>query len=149
MRRKLRIWNACRRLTSVLNRVHVSAQYKSTDRMHDSYRRSSVTRLRLLYLDRADSWPMPKRDTVHDLGCAVSIGGESGDLAAKINELIYRVYCIDSDRIAGHAPPWPTFWILVFAHETWRPRWPAFSSNLCKRAVINVLSEGSNAPSSA
>ena len=43
MRRKLRIWNACKRLTSVLSRVHVSAQYKRTDRTHDSYRRSRAS----------------------------------------------------------------------------------------------------------
>ena len=43
MRRKLRIWNACKRLTSVLRSVHVSAQYKRTDRTHDSYRRSRAS----------------------------------------------------------------------------------------------------------
>src|SRR5271165_3764738 len=58
MRRKLRIWNACKRLTSVLSRVHVSAQFKRTDRTHDSYTRSFVTRLRFLCLQTRPSWFM-------------------------------------------------------------------------------------------
>jgi len=36
IRCKLRMWKACRRLTSVLSRVHVSAQHNSTNRTHDS-----------------------------------------------------------------------------------------------------------------
>ena len=37
----------------------------------------------------------PEHNTTNDLGRAVSIGG---DLAAKVNELINRVDCVDSDR---------------------------------------------------
>src|SRR5277367_3576983 len=36
MRRRLRMWKACRRSISALSRVHVSAQYSSTERTHVS-----------------------------------------------------------------------------------------------------------------
>ena len=57
-------------------------------------------------------------------------------------------------KSAGHAPPWPTFWILVLTY-TWRPRWndikhedpggSASWSNISRKVANKVLSKESNA----